>query len=1249
MRRLLVHVLFALLVSCLSLPAGVKASVIFSTPKQGIVNHKGVDLKNGPDLNEKTLCRITDKDTSVKVLGRQGDWLKVKMGPCEGWVEATYITMESDVPISDRQKEPVAVEKEAPVVPKPAPKPAEDLILFPTPQKRIIVHKKVDVKNGPDLNEKTLCRIYVPDEYVNKMSVTVLGRQGGWYKVKFGTCLGWLQETHLALEGVTPLAEEKMAAAAKAEEAAVAAQKEQARQEALRKQKEEEARLEALKKQKEEEARLEALKKQKEEEARLEALKKQKEEEARLEALKKQKEEEARLEALKKQKEEEARLEALKKQKEEEARLEAIRKQEEAEKQAEAEKLVLFPTPKQGIVTQKKFDLKKGPDSNEKTLCRIYVPDDYVNVMSVKVLGRQDDWYKVKFGSCLGWLQENYITLEALTPPAEKKMVAAAEPAEEAAEPEAEPEKVVEAPAKIEEETLKPETPETPPEKRFAESSVLFSIPEEGTEVDRKVDLRKGPDLKEKTVCRIYIPSSFIKDTWVRVLDRDGDWYKVKMGSCEGWVQGTYLALTHEAPAAETTLALRKEQEKQAELEKEKAEQERLEAIQKAKEEAERQAALKRQKEEEERQIALEKQREEQERTEAIRKQQEEEKKAAEAKALVLFSTPQKGMTNNIKVDFKKAPDVEEETLCRIPEKGTAVKVLGRKGGWYKAIVEDCEGWIQSAYITLEEVAPSAMVAVAAPEKEAVEPEKEVKEPIEEEVIEPKEEAKEPAADEEAEKPKAPGVFVKEIVFTGNTVIDTETLAAVAEPYKNRELTLNEMKELAGLVTVTYQDQGYILAKAYLPEQKVQDGILTITILEGNLAKFEVAGNKYYQDRVLKRYFKPQIKHRVIKESLLEKGLLLANEVDSAEAALVLKRGEQPGDVDAVLNTKDRIAAHLKFDYNNFGSVEVSDSRYAGTFTITDPIWGSTFSLRGVTGETYDNSSLWIANWSAPIGGYGTRFGVSYLKSDYAVGGDLAYIGLTGDTEIYGGKLTHPIIKNRSTTLNLNLGYDHKYSENVIEGVGLLNIDELDVYYVGFDINHLDRFLGKSIATFTYSYGEVDVGDPVPLRNNYDDTFSKFNLHYIRIQKVYGYINLMARVAAQYTDQRVLAIEQSVIGGYGTARGHEAASFLGDSGFTLSAELMLPPPFIAERTYFGQRLGQMVQFSAFVDHSEVYTNEPDENMEETKWEYMTGVGFGLRLYYKNMLSFKYDIAFPTEKEAYDDSVYHYFQFSWNAF
>lgn len=495
------------------------------------------------------------------------------------------------------------------------------------------------------------------------------------------------------------------------------------------------------------------------------------------------------------------------------------------------------------------------------------------------------------------------------------------------------------------------------------------------------------------------------------------------------------------------------------------------------------------------------------------------------------------------------------------------------------------------------------------------------------------------------------GVFIKEIIFIGNTVIDTKTLQDVIKDYKNRELTLEDMSELADLVTITYQEQGYILARAYLPEQEIQSGTLKIAIAEGRIGKLKVAGKTHYNDRVVKRYFKKQLEHGVVNESDLEKGLLMTKDIPDLDTEVVLKGGEEPGTVDVILNTTDSskatFTAHLGLDYNNYGSELVSLDRYGMTLNFIDHNWGSTLDIRGVIGRNSEDSALGIVDLLVPINSYGTKLGASYLDGDYAVGQDLADLGLDGRTTIFGLKAVHPILKKKNKDFNITLGYDHKYTKNyIVEEVR--STDVLDVYYGIFDYESLDRFLGKNILSFGIYYGEVDLDEKyIPSRLKADTSFSRYKLSLARIQRIFGYTNLMVRGTGQYSEDRLFPVEQTIIGGYGTVRGQPTSLFLGDSGYYASSELMFAPPFMGDKTLFGQRVAQMAQFALFFDTGGVYISDPQPG--EYNSEYLGGYGVGLRLFYKNYFTFKYDLGFPVNQQTGADNYIHYFYVAFNVF
>ena len=498
-----------------------------------------------------------------------------------------------------------------------------------------------------------------------------------------------------------------------------------------------------------------------------------------------------------------------------------------------------------------------------------------------------------------------------------------------------------------------------------------------------------------------------------------------------------------------------------------------------------------------------------------------------------------------------------------------------------------------------------------------------------------------------------PGVFIKDVVIEGNTVIATETLEKLTKQYKDRELTLEEMSELTDLITMTYQEKGYILARAYLPEQEITDGILKISIAEGKIGKIKVAGYTHYKSDVIKRYFEQQQQLGVVKESLLEKGLLLSSDTPNVKTTVVLKEGEKPGLVDVILDTKDTstltLGVDMSIDYNNFGSDITGEKRFGTAIGFTDHLFGSRLDLRLVSGESYANSGLISTQWTLPINSYGTKISLNYLHANYAVGQELADLNMQGRSQYYGAQISHPFMKKKNMNFNFSLGWTYKFNKNLILNQDR-SLDEAREYFVSFNYDSLDRFLGKNIASLGYQWGQVDRDEKLTtsLINTEDVSYDYYRINLARIQKIYGYTNIMLRASGQYSDKRLLPMDQMGLGGYGTVRGYDPSLYLGDSGACFSAELMFAPPFLAENSLFGFRVAQLIQFVLFWDYGQVYTTDAEANDDQHS-HYLSGYGGGIRLFYKDWFTFKYDLGIPSDRLEGKPSAFNYVQFSFTLF
>jgi|GEM_PF-5188783 len=68
--------------------------------------------------------------------------------------------------------------------------------------------------------------------------------------------------------------------------------------------------------------------------------------------------------------------------------------------------------------------------------------------------------------------------------------------------------------------------------------------------------------------------------------------------------------------------------------------------------------------------------------------------------------------------------------------------------------------------------------------------------------------------------PSGPTVVVKDYGIVGNRAIDKATLLQLIRKDVNKTLTLPELETVAFQITRFYREQGYFVARAYLPSKK---------------------------------------------------------------------------------------------------------------------------------------------------------------------------------------------------------------------------------------------------------------------------------------------------------------------------------------------------------------------------------------------------------------------------------------------
>lgn len=450
---------------------------------------------------------------------------------------------------------------------------------------------------------------------------------------------------------------------------------------------------------------------------------------------------------------------------------------------------------------------------------------------------------------------------------------------------------------------------------------------------------------------------------------------------------------------------------------------------------------------------------------------------------------------------------------------------------------------------------------------------------------------------------------------TGNTLVETERILALLGPYVGSEIDLSGLHLVAHLVTQLYRNKGFVLARAYIPLQRVEGGVVKIAVLEGKVGELSFHGNHRYSEGYLRRRFSSFLAEPT--EPALERSVLILNDFPDLSVYAQLREGVSPGmtDMVVVVDEKRRVTGTL--EYNNFGSRYISRDRFGLTVNFAHR-QGNLLSVRGIVGEPTRNMMYGRLLYSWPVGFNGTRAQVVYSRGDLEPGGVAAASGVQYKTEGLGISLSHPWIKRRVRSLAVEGGLDaNNFEDNRFQE------DKIRHVHGGIRFDGLDG-AGRNLISLSLSYGLGELlggmanGSITSSRRGADNRFVKLNLDLGRMQRVSNQISLLFSLNGQISSRSLVAGEQFSIGGADSVRGYPTAALLGDMGYALRSEMRVRP--------FAK--SQKIHLALFVDHGTVLLKNPLSG--EKRNDFISGYGAGIRLTPFPRFYLRTDVGYPLD-------------------
>lgn len=466
--------------------------------------------------------------------------------------------------------------------------------------------------------------------------------------------------------------------------------------------------------------------------------------------------------------------------------------------------------------------------------------------------------------------------------------------------------------------------------------------------------------------------------------------------------------------------------------------------------------------------------------------------------------------------------------------------------------------------------------------------------------------------------------MVQRIDVVGSTILSPDEIRAIVAPYEGKELGLDDLKKVADAITAAYRAKGFVFARAYIPPQQVQNGVVQIAVIEGKVGNIIVHGNKNYSTAFIRYYIDGAIRNGRLDYDAFEKALFLLNGFPDLHVEAFLKPGEVPGTTDIVVSVKDGYQLHGGVDYNNFGNPYVGQNRIgveAWDGDVTGK--GDLFDARVVFPFPSKEAPFISGSYTIPVSPDDTTLALTYSNADIHVGSDLEVLDIRGSAQIYGLTANQPLTRTATFSSNVNASFYYKNVADFLFGSFLTSKDKLREIALGWNgswtgtSTHdlLDADLTQGLGTLA---GGEAPSDPYVSRVGSSDFFTKLTADGAHLFKVFGNDYILLRSSAQYSLSPLAITEQFALGGSDSVRGYQQSTFLGDSGWTVSGEFRLP--LNAQTGYFP------LQMAFFVDSG--YTTLRDPAKGEDAKDHLTGGGFGFRSGIGSWGSARIDLGFP---------------------
>ena len=398
-------------------------------------------------------------------------------------------------------------------------------------------------------------------------------------------------------------------------------------------------------------------------------------------------------------------------------------------------------------------------------------------------------------------------------------------------------------------------------------------------------------------------------------------------------------------------------------------------------------------------------------------------------------------------------------------------------------------------------------------------------------------------------------VLIGAVQVEGAGAVAPAAFAPAIERYVGRTLSPDELRELTTEIADTARAEGFGLATAWVPEQRIWRGVLRVRLDEGRIDALEVRGSGRAAVEPLLRAVADGAPLRT---DALERQLLLADDVPGVALDRARLERRDGRNFLVVTARRERVSASAGVD--NWGSADAGSARARlsvdvnGLLARGDRLRVDTL----VTPLDPRGFGLVRGEYATAIGRGGTELSVAALIARSKARRAQADPYIQGDSSEIEAALRHPLIRTRAGSLWAGLFARVQDTGVTRDGAALRKERVVTAAASLQGVRRLfgGRLAGRAVLVKGLGlFGATRGGDPLASRADADGRFTKLELGAEYEHRLGGGLSLAVQAEGQVAPQPLLANEELGLGGRFFGRAWNFRELSGDQGAAGAAEL----------------------------------------------------------------------------------------------